>query len=88
MLFGLYRGVWRYAGARDAASVFGAVLVSEIAAFLFIWATVAWDGFPRGIFVIDACSATLLIGVSRFWERGIAHALAHVRRPRRPASAR
>ena len=29
VLFGLYRGVWRYAGARDAASIFLAVVVSE-----------------------------------------------------------
>ncbi len=35
--FGLYRGVWRYAGARDAASIFSAVVLSEVAAFVFIW---------------------------------------------------
>jgi UDP-GlcNAc:undecaprenyl-phosphate GlcNAc-1-phosphate transferase len=74
-LFGLYRGVWRYAGARDAAAIFGAVVASEAATFLFIWATVPWGGFPRGIFAIDVLVCTMLIGVSRFWERGIAHAL-------------
>ena len=31
--FGLYRGVWRYAGASDAARVVLAVAVSELAAF-------------------------------------------------------
>jgi UDP-GlcNAc:undecaprenyl-phosphate GlcNAc-1-phosphate transferase len=75
MLFGLYRGVWRYAGARDAAGVVGAVVVSEIAAFIFIGLTVEWHGFPRGTFIIDALLCSLLIGASRFWERGIAHAL-------------
>jgi UDP-GlcNAc:undecaprenyl-phosphate GlcNAc-1-phosphate transferase len=75
VLFGLYRGVWRYAGARDAATIFGAVVVSEGAAFLFIWATVPWNGFPRGIFAIDVLLCSLLIGVSRFWERAVAHAL-------------
>jgi UDP-GlcNAc:undecaprenyl-phosphate/decaprenyl-phosphate GlcNAc-1-phosphate transferase len=74
-LFGLYRGVWRYAGARDAAAIFAAVVASETATFLFIWATVPWGGFPRGVFVIDILLCTMLIGVSRFWERGIAHAL-------------
>ena len=34
--FGLYRGVWRYAGARDAASIFSAVVLSEVAAFVFM----------------------------------------------------
>ena len=70
--FGLYRGVWRYAGARDAASIFAAVLVSEAAAFLFIWATVPWNGFPRGIFLIDLLLCTALIGAARFSERGVA----------------
>ena len=75
VLFGLYRGVWRYAGARDAAAIFGAVLASETATFLFIWATVPWNGFPRGIYAVDILVCSFLIGVSRFWERGVAHAL-------------
>jgi UDP-GlcNAc:undecaprenyl-phosphate/decaprenyl-phosphate GlcNAc-1-phosphate transferase len=75
IMFGLYRGVWRYAGARDAASVLAAVVLSEGAAFLFIWATVPWNGFPRGTFLIDVLLCSFLIGVSRFWERGVAHAI-------------
>ena len=75
VLFGLYRGVWRYAGARDAAMIFGAVVASEATTFLFIWATVPWNGFPRGTYAIDLLICSFLIGVSRFWERGVAHAL-------------
>jgi UDP-GlcNAc:undecaprenyl-phosphate GlcNAc-1-phosphate transferase len=75
VLFGLYRGVWRYAGARDAASILAAVFFSEAAAFLFIWATVPWGGFPRGTFLIDLLLCAMLIGIARFWERGVAHAL-------------
>jgi UDP-GlcNAc:undecaprenyl-phosphate/decaprenyl-phosphate GlcNAc-1-phosphate transferase len=75
LLFGLYRGVWRYAGARDAAAIFGAVLASETATFLFIWATVPWGGFPRGIYAVDILICSFLIGISRFWERGVAHTL-------------
>ena len=75
MLFGLYRGVWRYAGARDAMSIFTAVVVSEGAAFLFIWATVPWNLFPRGTYLIDVLLCSLLIGIARFWERGLAHAI-------------
>ena len=44
--FGLYRGVWRYAGARDAASIFAAVVLSECAAFVFLAATVDWRELP------------------------------------------
>jgi FlaA1/EpsC-like NDP-sugar epimerase len=75
VVFGLYRGVWRYAGARDALSIFTAVVLSEGAAFLFIWATVPWNGFPRGTFLIDVMLCSLLIGVARFWERGVAHTI-------------
>jgi UDP-GlcNAc:undecaprenyl-phosphate GlcNAc-1-phosphate transferase len=73
--FGLYRGVWRYAGARDAASIFSAVVLSEIAAFVFMSLTVVWNGFPRSTYVIDVLLCSLLIGASRFWERAVAHAL-------------
>jgi len=67
--FGLYRGVWRYAGARDAASIVGAVLVSEVLAYLIVAATQTWGPFPRSIFIIDALVCTVLVGASRFWER-------------------
>jgi UDP-GlcNAc:undecaprenyl-phosphate GlcNAc-1-phosphate transferase len=67
--FGLYRGVWRYAGARDAASIVSAVVASEVAAYLILDATQDWGPFPRSVFVIDAVVCTVLIGASRFWER-------------------
>jgi UDP-GlcNAc:undecaprenyl-phosphate/decaprenyl-phosphate GlcNAc-1-phosphate transferase len=70
--FGLYRGVWRYAGARDAAAIVGAVIVSEAIAFLVLDATQVWGDFPRSIFVIDALVCIVLVGVSRFWERAFA----------------
>ena len=67
--FGLYRGVWRYAGARDAVGIAAAVITSELVAFAFVGATQPWGDFPRSIFVIDAIICTILIGTSRFWER-------------------
>jgi len=76
ILFGLYRGVWRYAGARDAAAVLAACVASEAAAFFFTWATVPWNGFPRGTYLIDVLLCSFLIGLSRFWERGVARGIA------------
>ena len=76
IVFGLYRGVWRYAGARDAASVLAAIVLSEGAAFLFTWATVPWDGFPRGTYLIDVILCSFLIGASRFSERAVARAIS------------
>jgi UDP-GlcNAc:undecaprenyl-phosphate GlcNAc-1-phosphate transferase len=67
--FGLYRGVWRYAGARDAASIVGAIVISEVVAYLILDATQTWGPFPRSIFVIDAVICTIVVGASRFWER-------------------
>jgi UDP-GlcNAc:undecaprenyl-phosphate/decaprenyl-phosphate GlcNAc-1-phosphate transferase len=76
MVFGLYRGVWRYAGARDAVNIVAAVVLSEGAAFLFIWGTVPWGGFPRGTYLIDVLLCSALIGAARFWERAVARALS------------
>jgi UDP-GlcNAc:undecaprenyl-phosphate/decaprenyl-phosphate GlcNAc-1-phosphate transferase len=76
IIFGLYRGVWRYAGARDAASVLAAIVLSEGAAFLFTWATVPWNGFPRGTYLIDVILCSFLIGASRFSERAVARAIS------------
>src|ERR671937_89925 len=74
--FGLYRGVWRYAGARDAASIVGAVVVSEVVAYLILDATQVWGPFPRSIFIIDALVCTVLVGASRFWERAFVRAVS------------
>jgi len=74
--FGLYRGVWRYAGARDASAVASAVIVSALVAVGFLSATRAWNDFPRSIFVIDALVCTVLIGASRFWERAIVRGIS------------
>jgi UDP-GlcNAc:undecaprenyl-phosphate/decaprenyl-phosphate GlcNAc-1-phosphate transferase len=74
--FGLYRGVWRYAGARDAAAIAGAVVVSEVVAYLILDATQVWGAFPRSIFIIDALVCTVLVGASRFWERAFVRAVS------------
>jgi UDP-GlcNAc:undecaprenyl-phosphate/decaprenyl-phosphate GlcNAc-1-phosphate transferase len=74
--FGLYRGVWRYAGARDAAAIVGAVLVSEVVAYLILDATQVWGAFPRSIFIIDALVCTVVVGASRFWERAFVRAVS------------
>jgi UDP-GlcNAc:undecaprenyl-phosphate GlcNAc-1-phosphate transferase len=77
--FGLYRGVWRYAGARDAVSVVGAIIVSEVAAWAFVDITTVYERFPQSIFVVDALLAIVLIGASRFAERALDRGLASFR---------
>jgi UDP-GlcNAc:undecaprenyl-phosphate/decaprenyl-phosphate GlcNAc-1-phosphate transferase len=81
--FGLYRGVWRYAGARDATSVIAAVVTSEFIAFGVLAAVQDLGDFPKSVFVIDALICTVLVGASRFWERAAARGLSSFHAARR-----
>ena len=76
---GLYRGIWRYAGARDAVRVAVAVLGSEAVAVGFLAATARWEDIPRAVFVINALFCMVLIGAARFGERALAHVLVRFR---------
>jgi FlaA1/EpsC-like NDP-sugar epimerase len=40
-----------------------------------MWATQPWNGFPRGIFLIDLLLCTALIGAARFSERAVARGI-------------
>jgi UDP-GlcNAc:undecaprenyl-phosphate GlcNAc-1-phosphate transferase len=81
--FGLYRGVWRYAGARDAVAVVAAVVTSEFVAFGVLAATRDLGDFPKSVFVIDALICVVLVGASRFWERAAARGLSSFHTTRR-----
>jgi UDP-GlcNAc:undecaprenyl-phosphate GlcNAc-1-phosphate transferase len=69
--FGLYRSVWRYAGARDAAGIACAVALSEVIALAYMVLTQNMQDFSRDFFIIDALICTFAIGASRFAERAI-----------------
>jgi UDP-GlcNAc:undecaprenyl-phosphate/decaprenyl-phosphate GlcNAc-1-phosphate transferase len=79
--FALYRGLWRYAGARDAVAIVLAVAVSGAAAYGFVELTVALGDFPRSIFVVDVFLCTLLVGASRFAERLLDAGIESLRSP-------
>ena len=80
---GLYSGVWRFAGAREAAAIVVAVIVSEGLAYAIVWFTSRPFGdFPQRIYVLDALIAMVLVG-SRFAERVVFRA-RDVPRPARP----
>jgi len=81
--FGLYRGVWRYAGARDATAVVAAVVTSAFVAFGVLAATRDLGDFPKSVFVIDALICIVLVGASRFWERAAARGLSSFHTTRR-----
>jgi UDP-GlcNAc:undecaprenyl-phosphate/decaprenyl-phosphate GlcNAc-1-phosphate transferase len=80
LVFGLYNGVWRFAGAREAAAIAAAVILSEPVAVGIIWFSFGPFGdFPASIYLVDALVCIALIGASRFGERALFHALGSLR---------
>jgi UDP-GlcNAc:undecaprenyl-phosphate/decaprenyl-phosphate GlcNAc-1-phosphate transferase len=69
--FGLYRSVWRYAGARDAFAIACAVVISEVIALSFMVLTQNMRDFSRSFFIVDALICMVAVGASRFAERAI-----------------
>jgi UDP-GlcNAc:undecaprenyl-phosphate GlcNAc-1-phosphate transferase len=67
--FGVYRGVWRYAGLPDLLAVFKAVTLGSLlsaCALLYLW---RFDGFSRSVLIIDWLLSVVLIGGARVTER-------------------
>jgi FlaA1/EpsC-like NDP-sugar epimerase len=64
--FGVYRRVWRFAGARDATALALAVFLSAPVALGLLLLT--WDlgDFPHEIFFVDPFICLGLVGASRF----------------------
>jgi UDP-GlcNAc:undecaprenyl-phosphate GlcNAc-1-phosphate transferase len=77
--FGLYRSVWRYAGARDAAAIVAAVGVSEVLAVGVLALTQAFGDFSTSVFAIDFLLCSPLIVVSRFAERALTRGVSLAR---------
>ena len=78
---GLYAGVGRYAGSRDALRAAIAVcLGSVLAVGLLVLTQQPAGAFSRDVFVIDAFICTAAIIASRFAERGIMRGLELARR--------
>jgi UDP-GlcNAc:undecaprenyl-phosphate GlcNAc-1-phosphate transferase len=78
--FGLYGGVWRFAGAREAAAITAAVLVSEPIAVGIVWVSFGPFGdFPASIYIVDAMFCIALVGASRFGQRALHHAMTAVK---------
>ncbi len=71
IVLGLYQGIWRYAGSREAASIVGGVAISEAVAFGITVATTHLGDFPATAFLLDAFICAALIGASRFGERAL-----------------
>jgi UDP-GlcNAc:undecaprenyl-phosphate GlcNAc-1-phosphate transferase len=71
LYFGLYKGLWRYAGTRDVARVFLAVVASEAVAVAALTVVFRFEDYSRSVFVIDALLCFVFIAGSRLAERGL-----------------
>ena len=68
--FRLYRGLWRYTGARDLIALMKAVTLSSLllaAAMLLL----GQRGFPRSIVVIEWLTCIIIVGGVRFAARSL-----------------
>src|SRR5437763_4603175 len=77
--FGLYRSVWRYAGARDAAAIASAVILSEVVTSSFMVLTQNMRHFQLLFFRVYALICMIAVGGSRFAERAIVTSARSVR---------
>lgn len=67
--FGLYRGLWQYAGLPDLLAVFKAAVLGSVlsaVALVYLW---RFEGYSRAVFVIDWMLTLLMVGGARVAER-------------------
>ncbi|TAJ23811.1 MAG: hypothetical protein EPO64_10480, partial [Nitrospirae bacterium] len=69
--FGLYRGVWRYAGMRDLIAILKAVTLSSVLAIAAMTMLFRFELFPRSAFVTDWMALLLLVAGVRVLIRVI-----------------
>ncbi|NTW02839.1 MAG: hypothetical protein HGA19_16425, partial [Oscillochloris sp.] len=62
---GLFRGLWRYTGARDLIALFTATTISSLA-FIGFLVLAFGNGFPRSVPLIEWLCAMILVGGMRF----------------------
>jgi len=65
VVFGVYRRVWRFAGAHDWIALAAGVGLSAPLTLALLWATRPLGDFPHEIFFVDALLVLVLVGSSR-----------------------
>ncbi|HEX7807701.1 MAG TPA: glycosyl transferase, partial [Thermoanaerobaculia bacterium] len=66
LAFGLYRGLWRYAGVADGVLLSKAVALSSVASIVLVVYAFQFENFSRSLFVLDALLLMMLMVGSRF----------------------
>jgi UDP-GlcNAc:undecaprenyl-phosphate GlcNAc-1-phosphate transferase len=65
LLFGVYRGIWRYTSIDDLLAFAKAVAAGSIVSLVIVLFKFRFQGFSRAIFVIDALVMMMLLAGSR-----------------------
>ena len=65
LLFGVYRGIWRYTSIDDLMAFGKAVAAGSIVSMVIVLFKFRFQGFSRAIFVIDALAMMMLLAGSR-----------------------
>ncbi len=65
LVFGVYRGIWRYTSMDDLMSFAKAVAAGSLLSMMIVLFKFRFQGFSRGVFLIDALVMLLLLAGSR-----------------------
>jgi len=65
-LFGLYRGIWRFASTEDLISILKASTTSSMLIVFILYLINQFTGYPRSVFIIDWLLLVITIGGFRF----------------------
>ena len=65
LVFGIYRGIWRYTGMDDLLAFAKAVAAGSILSMLIILFKFRFQGYSRRVFLVDALVMLLLLAGSR-----------------------
>lgn len=74
-VFHLHRGWWRYAGVADAVDVIRAVGLGTALFFVVIRYIVGLSGFPRSIYLLEACITANFLAGARLIVRTLAESV-------------
>jgi UDP-GlcNAc:undecaprenyl-phosphate GlcNAc-1-phosphate transferase len=66
LAFGVYRGLWRYAGVADGVLLSKAVALGSVASIVLVVFAFQFEAFSRSVFVLDALLLMMLMVGSRF----------------------
>jgi len=81
LVFGVYRGLWRYTSMDDLLAFAKAVADGSVVSMLIVLFKFRFQGFSRAVFLVDALVMLLLLAGSRGLFDSSARSCHPVRQP-------